>query len=94
LFNAFCRGRNVGGTPAAGLGLATCQTLRRNCHRGKIKVESKVGQGTTITVRLPIFDEPSNSRGQVPSVHDPPRKTGGRRTANRSAPGMFMKKFS
>jgi signal transduction histidine kinase len=24
-------------------------------HGGKIKVESKVGEGTTVTIKLPIF---------------------------------------
>src|SRR6185503_202991 len=59
LFNAFYRGRNVGGTPGTGLGL----TIVKRCvelHRGKIKVESKAGLGTTIIVRLPLFDQPSS----------------------------------
>jgi PAS domain S-box-containing protein len=56
LFHAFCRGRNVGGIPGSGLGLA----IVKRCvelHRGKIKVESTVGLGTTITVRLPLFEQ-------------------------------------
>lgn len=54
LFNAFHRGRNAGQIPGTGLGL----TIVKRCvelHRGKIKVESAVGRGTTVTVRLPLF---------------------------------------
>ena len=57
LFNAFYRGGNVGGTPGTGLGL----TIVRRCvelHRGRIKVESTVGEGTTMTATLPMFDDP------------------------------------
>jgi PAS domain S-box-containing protein len=54
LFNAFYRGRNVDGTPGTGLGL----TIVKRCaelHGGRINVKSKVGEGTCMTVRLPIF---------------------------------------
>lgn len=52
LFNAFQRGRNVGQVPGTGLGL----TIVKRCvelHRGRINIESKLGEGTTVTVRLP-----------------------------------------
>jgi signal transduction histidine kinase len=52
LFNAFHRARNVGERPGTGLGLV----IVKRCielHGGKIKVESKVNHGTTITVHLP-----------------------------------------
>lgn len=54
LFSAFHRGRNAGQVPGTGLGL----TIVKRCvelHRGKIKVESTVGRGTTVTVKLPLF---------------------------------------
>ena len=54
LFSAFHRGRNASLVPGTGLGL----TIVKRCvelHRGKIKVESAVGHGTTVTVRLPLF---------------------------------------
>jgi PAS domain S-box-containing protein len=54
LFNAFYRGRNAGHVPGTGLGL----TIVKRCvelHRGTIKVESMVNQGTTVTVSLPMF---------------------------------------
>jgi signal transduction histidine kinase len=53
LFSAFYRGRNVGQAPGTGLGL----TIVKRCvelHRGKIKVESAVGRGTTVTVKLAL----------------------------------------
>jgi len=55
LFKAFHRGGNVGTRPGTGLGLL----LVRRCtelHGGQILVESRIGQGTMVTVRLPIFE--------------------------------------
>lgn len=57
LFNAFHRGRNVGQRPGTGLGLV----IVKRCvelHGGTIKVESKAGEGTLMTVRLPVFGPP------------------------------------
>ena len=55
LFSAFHRGRNVGGRPGTGLGLV----IVKRCvelHGAKISVESKLGEGTRIQVRLPLFE--------------------------------------
>jgi PAS domain S-box-containing protein len=53
LFNAFHRGLNVDDRPGSGLGLV----IVKRCvelHGGKIKVESRIGAGTIVTVRLPL----------------------------------------
>jgi signal transduction histidine kinase len=58
LFNAFHRGSNVGTRPGTGLGLL----LVKRCaelHGGKVRLESKVGVGTTVTVRLAVFPKES-----------------------------------
>jgi len=54
LFKAFHRGRNVGQRPGTGLGLV----IVKRCvelHGGRIQIESRAGQGTLVTVRLPMF---------------------------------------
>ena len=51
LFNAFHRGHNVDERPGTGLGLV----IVKGCvdlHGGTISVESKVGKGTAVTVRI------------------------------------------
>jgi PAS domain S-box-containing protein len=53
LFNAFHRGRNVGERHGTGLGL----TIVKRCvelHHGTIQIESQLGRGTTVIVRLPV----------------------------------------
>jgi len=52
LFHAFHRGRNVGDRPGTGLGLVIVKRCL-DLHGGKINVESKPGEGTAVTVRLP-----------------------------------------
>ncbi|HSY19370.1 MAG TPA: PAS domain S-box protein [Candidatus Acidoferrales bacterium] len=54
LFKAFHRGGNVGTRPGTGLGLL----LVKRCaelHGGKVQLDSQIGRGTIVTVRLPIF---------------------------------------
>jgi PAS domain S-box-containing protein len=56
LFVAFHRGSNVGGCPGTGLGLM----LVKRCaelHGGTVHLTSKVGEGTTVSVRLPLFQK-------------------------------------
>jgi len=43
----------------AGLGLSLCQRIILN-NQGTIKVESKVGRGTTVTICLPALDDAAN----------------------------------
>jgi PAS domain S-box-containing protein len=58
LFNTFQRGRNVEDRPGTGLGLV----IVRSCvdlYGGKIKVESIPGEGTAVTVNLPLISPDS-----------------------------------
>ncbi len=50
---AFQRGSNVGDRPGSGLGLAIVHTVVTQ-HRGSWHVDSTEGQGTTVTVVLPL----------------------------------------
>jgi PAS domain S-box-containing protein len=66
LFKSFHRGGNVGTRPGTGLGLL----LVKRCvelHRGKVHVNSKIGEGTTVTVSIPVFgsnyEEDTGDRG-------------------------------
>jgi PAS domain S-box-containing protein len=61
LFNAFHRGHNVSDRPGTGLGLVIVKRCV-DLHGGSIKVESKLGEGTTMTVRLPISRPASPGR--------------------------------
>jgi signal transduction histidine kinase len=54
LFQAFHRGSNVRQIPGTGLGLLIVQRCV-DLHGGEVALESVEGQGTTFTVRLPLF---------------------------------------
>ncbi len=54
LFKAFHRGSNVGTRPGTGLGLLLVKRCA-DLHGGKVQLNSKMGEGTTVTVRLPVF---------------------------------------
>lgn len=54
LFQTFHRGSNVGERPGTGLGLV----IVKRCielHGGTISLQSRMGEGTTVTVQLPLF---------------------------------------
>ncbi|NYZ12966.1 PAS domain-containing protein [Azospirillum sp. RWY-5-1] len=55
------RSRALGGT---GLGLAIVKHIL-NRHRGRLTIESKVGEGSTFTVYLPVAVEAAGTDGQV-----------------------------
>jgi len=40
-----------------GLGLAICHRIVVERHNGEISIESEVGKGTTVTIRLPVIEE-------------------------------------
>jgi len=54
LFEAFHRCSNVGEIPGTGLGLVIVKRCV-DLHGGVLQIDSTVGQGTTFTVRLPLF---------------------------------------
>jgi signal transduction histidine kinase len=54
LFKAFHRGSNVGSRPGTGLGLLVVKRCVE-LHGGKVQVNSKIGEGTNVTVKLPVF---------------------------------------
>ena len=66
LFTPFFRAGNAGDIQGTGLGLAIVQRCLA-LHGGAITCESTAGQGTTFTVRLPVF--PSNSDHEKNSAH-------------------------
>ncbi len=49
----------LGGT---GLGLSVCREIVEK-HRGRLRAESRVGRGTTFTLRLPTCQAPSQQQG-------------------------------
>ncbi|MEP6986121.1 MAG: HAMP domain-containing sensor histidine kinase, partial [Chloroflexota bacterium] len=53
LFQAFKRASNVGVVRGTGLGLAIVQQAA-SLHRGDVHLESRVGVGTTVTLKFPI----------------------------------------
>jgi signal transduction histidine kinase len=56
------RSREHGGS---GLGLAICRSIVE-AHRGRIAVESRAGEGTTVTVRLPATGDLPSRLLQAP----------------------------
>ncbi|MEA5466788.1 PAS domain-containing sensor histidine kinase [Leptothoe sp. PORK10 BA2] len=54
LFEPFHRGKNVSNVPGTGLGLSIVKQFV-DLQKGDIKVDSKVGVGTTFKVMLPLF---------------------------------------
>jgi signal transduction histidine kinase len=56
LFEAFHRCSNVGEIPGTGLGLVIVKRCT-DLHLGTLDIDSTLGQGTTFTVRLPLFAE-------------------------------------
>lgn len=55
------RSRNKGGS---GLGLSIARWIVER-HKGEVEVNSQMGQGTTVVVRLPLQPRPSAARQPV-----------------------------
>lgn len=53
IFERFYRGRNVRGIAGSGVGLAGVKQIVEQ-HGGSVTVESAIGEGTIVTVRLPL----------------------------------------
>lgn len=58
LFEPFHRGSNTNHIPGTGLGLAIAKRST-TLHNGEISVESIEGEGTTFTVKLPLYCPPT-----------------------------------
>jgi two-component system NtrC family sensor kinase len=54
-----------------GLGLAICREIVE-AHAGRIEVESAVGQGTTFTVRIPLYGDGMTPAGTLPGLAPEP----------------------
>lgn len=64
VFDRFYRvdpARQRSSSAGSGLGLAIARVIVEN-HGGDIRLTSEVGQGTEVTVRLPLFPEPTKQR--------------------------------
>jgi signal transduction histidine kinase len=55
LFNAFQRGGNVGARHGTGLGLVIVKRCG-DLQSGRLQLTSKPGEGTVVTVRVPVFN--------------------------------------
>ena len=53
LFNTFYRASNTDGIQGTGLGLYIVKTFTEK-NSGKIKIESQLGQGTKVTLQIPL----------------------------------------
>ena len=61
IFDPFFSTKGEGGT---GLGLSVSYGIIKK-HHGEIRVESKVGVGTTFTIELPIYHHEEKNNGQI-----------------------------
>jgi signal transduction histidine kinase len=62
-------GPDASGKGGTGLGLATCRDIIE-AHHGRIRVESTVGKGTALTIKLPAAPARQGSIGPPPIVAD------------------------
>lgn len=73
LFQSFHRGSNVGQRSGTGLGLVIVKRCVER-HGGTVSFASREGEGSTFTVRLPLFGRDPGEAGPAPAEeHEPVR---------------------
>jgi signal transduction histidine kinase len=60
-------GPDASGKGGTGLGLSTCREIMET-HQGRIRVESTVGKGTQITLKLPVAPKPEPGTSAPPGL--------------------------
>jgi len=58
-------GPDATGKGGTGVGLSACREIVES-HHGRLRVESTIGKGTAFTVRLPVWQEKSESAAAAP----------------------------
>jgi PAS domain S-box-containing protein len=66
LFQSFRRGGNLGEQPGSGLGLFIVKRCV-DLHGGSIEIKSREDEGTTVTVRLPLFTAETTPTAPTPN---------------------------
>ncbi len=66
------QGPDASGKGGSGLGLSACRNIIE-LHRGRIRVESRVGVGTAFIIKLPVYRSQTGRPGGVPVPNSPRR---------------------
>lgn len=66
---------DAGGQGGTGLGLALCREVVES-HKGRIRVESAIGRGTTFTLKFPLSRPVALSSTNSPSMEIPAQRAG------------------